>query len=324
MFNRLLLGALLLFGTQTPGSSPPLPAPGKLIDLGGWRVHLNCTGKIERSQPTVIFESGAGSFSVDWALVQPKVARFARVCSYDRSGLGWSEEGPHPVTLHQNISELHALLEKANVPPPYILVGHSDGCMLARLYTFTYPAQVRGMVFVDSSFENSVVMINGRAVRLVDTATGVPVPSPKTSDPLRDDEISGEIRALIEASARQMVPHATEPPYDRLPADAQRMRTWSFGQVKHWATNDNPFAGEELSALATELRKPYPLGNLPLVVISRGLDTDQELSRNQATLVGLSRRGRQVIAKSSVHEIMITEPDVVAKAIREVLNDTRK
>jgi pimeloyl-ACP methyl ester carboxylesterase len=325
MFYRLLLGAFLLAAAQTTDSAPPIPAPGKMIDLGGWRVHLNCTGQAKAGQSTVILEAGAGGFSVDWSLLQPRVATFARVCSYDRAGLGWSEQGPHPRTLHQVVWELHTLLEKANLPPPYVLVGHSAGGVLGRLYTYTYPSDVRGMVLVDSGFETGVMVLNdGKLVRLADTATGRPVPAVKTSGPLRDDQIPPSVRAQIEASALQMVPHATEPPYDKLPADAQRMRAWAFGQVKHWATNDNPFEGEELASLAAELRKPYRLADLPLIVVSRGLDPDDEHSRNQTTLVGLSHRGEQVIAKRSVHEVMITEPDVVAQAIQDVLAASRK
>jgi len=233
--------------------------------------------------------------------------------------------GPHPRTLRQIVWELHTLLGKAGIRPVYVFVGHSYGGILARLYALTYPSEVGGMVLVDSGAEKGVAVFkNGQMVRLVETATGRPIPPIKTSNPLRESDLPENIRIQIETAAQQMAPHATESPYNKLPADAQRMRRWSFSQVKHWATNDNPFEGEELAALAAELRKPYPLGNLPLVVISRGLDADEEHNRNQSALVGLSRHGRQVIAKHSVHEIMITEPDVVVQAIREVLSDTRK
>src|SRR5438132_390933 len=112
---RVLLGLLVCIGAATgqdatKTSSPPLSPPGELIDLGGWRVHLCCTGPVAAAQPTVILEAGAGAFSVDWSLVQPPVSRFARVCSYDRAGLGWSELGPRPRTLHQIVWELHTLL----------------------------------------------------------------------------------------------------------------------------------------------------------------------------------------------------------------------
>jgi len=142
---------------------------------------------------------------------------------------------------------------------------------------------------------------------------------------VRDSDITGNIRAQIEASARQMVPHATAPPYDKLPADAQRMRTWAFAQVKQWATNDNPFEGEELAALLKQRTdEKYPLGDMPLVVLSRGQDVDDAHTRNQTGLVGLSRVGKQIIAQRSGHEIMITEPGLVVRAIRDMMPAMRK
>src|SRR5688572_29584708 len=108
-------------------ASPPFPPPGRLIDVGGWRLHLYCTGETVASQPTVILEAGLGDFSVEWSLVQPRVATFARVCSYDRAGHGWSDVGPNPRTFRQIVYELQTLLEKGDVRPPYLLVGHSYG-----------------------------------------------------------------------------------------------------------------------------------------------------------------------------------------------------
>src|SRR5438105_10885373 len=106
--NRLLLHwtAAAAFGSiagvgsaqPSPDTVPPIAAPGRLIDVGGWRLHLNCVGRVSLSQPTVILEAGIGDFSVEWSLVQPAVAQFARVCSYDRAGDGWSDVGPHPRT----------------------------------------------------------------------------------------------------------------------------------------------------------------------------------------------------------------------------------
>ena len=107
------------------GSPPPQPPPGKLIDLGGWKLHLNCSGTRRAQTPLVILEPGIGSFSVEWSLVQPQVAKTARVCSYNRAGDGWSEMGPHPRTFKQIVYELHTLLERAGERPPYVLVGQS-------------------------------------------------------------------------------------------------------------------------------------------------------------------------------------------------------
>lgn len=112
----VLLARISLHGAtaeaQSETKQPPLPPTGKLVDIGGWRLHLNCTGEPRASQPTVILEAGNGNFSVEWSLVQPRVAGFARVCSYDRAGAGWSELGPHPRTMRQTVFELHTLLEE--------------------------------------------------------------------------------------------------------------------------------------------------------------------------------------------------------------------
>src|SRR5687768_14490876 len=113
-FRYVLLGLAVILLVRPPAvargqdatTSPPLPPPGRLIDLGGWRVHLHCTGEVRPSQPTVTLEAGSGDFSVDWSLVQPDVARFARVCSYDRAGAGWSGLGPRPRTMRQVVWEL--------------------------------------------------------------------------------------------------------------------------------------------------------------------------------------------------------------------------
>jgi len=124
------------------------PAPGQLVDAGGFKMHIHCTGE---GSPTVILVSGLDDFSVMWSSVQPEIAKVARVCSYDRAGLGWSEASPSPRTSANMVKELHTLLVNANVEGPYVLVGHSFGGALARLYVHTYPDEVVGLVLVDAA-----------------------------------------------------------------------------------------------------------------------------------------------------------------------------
>jgi pimeloyl-ACP methyl ester carboxylesterase len=228
--------------------------------------------------------------------------------------------------------ELHTLLHKASVPQPFVFVGHSYGGILARLYAFTYPAEVAGMVLEESGHERGVAVLrDGQLVRLVETAQGRAVPGVKTSGPLIYADLPPGVRAQIEGAARFMAARALEPPRDKLPPDAQRMRAWAFAQGKHWATNDNPFEAEEMAhLLARWTGTEYPLGDMPLVVLSRGRpdsddpNVEEEHTRNQAEFLRLSRSARQVIAQRSGHEILLDEPELVVVAIREVLTAVRR
>jgi pimeloyl-ACP methyl ester carboxylesterase len=310
-------------------SPPPFPPPGKLVDVGGWRLHLNCTGEARAGQPTVILEPGIGDFSVEWSLVQPGVAKFARVCSYDRAGDGWSELGPHPRTFRQIVYELHTLLDKAGVKPPFVLVGQSYGGWLVRLYAFTYPAEVAGMVLVDAGKEDPWRMVNGKLPRSSDLVKGEPIPPVKVAGPLRISDIPPEALRQMKAGAAQLAQHANDPPRDKLPPAAQKMREWALGQIGHIAAGVNPVEIEELAALRAERAKSaYPLGDKPLIVLTRGIsDADgqdgksfeAEHRRDHAASAKMSRNGKLIIATRSGHHIQLDEPELVIQSIREVL-----
>lgn len=331
----LLLLTLANVLAQSESTPPPFPPPGKLIDVGGWRLHLNCTGEARASQPTVILEAGSGDFSVEWSLVQPGVARFARVCSYDRAGDGWSDLGPHPRTFHQIVYELHTLLDKAGVKPPLVLVGHSYGGWLVRLYASTYPAEVAGMVLVEAGADNPWRMMpDGKLVRSADLATGRPLSAVKVSSPLRVSDIPPGALSQMRAGLQEAAKHANEPPRDKLPSDAQRMRTWALAQLGHVAAAVNPFEHEELAGLRAERAKSeHSLGDMPLIVLTRGISERDgpdgeafaaEHRRDHAALAAMSRNGKLVIAAHSSHHVQLDEPELVIKSIREVLAAVRK
>lgn len=125
------------------------------VDVGGGRrLHINCSGLNFEGNPAVVLESGAGNASSIWNRVLPEVAKFTRVCTYDRAGLGSSDPVPAPRTIVAVAEDLHTLLVNAKVTGPYILVGHSLGGILIRLYASDYPAEVVGMVLVDSAHED--------------------------------------------------------------------------------------------------------------------------------------------------------------------------
>ena len=142
----LLLVSLLMLG-PAPASAEVDKPFGRLFPVGGHWLHLHCTGG---GAPTVVLEAGIGGNHPDWIRVQPLVAKATTMCSYDRAGYGWSERGPKPRTAGRIADELHALLSAGKVAPPYLLVSHSFGGLIARLFAARWPAQTAGPILVDA------------------------------------------------------------------------------------------------------------------------------------------------------------------------------
>jgi pimeloyl-ACP methyl ester carboxylesterase len=149
--TAIVLIVILLTGATYQGLATALerrkyPHPGHLMDVGGHQLHIHCTGE---GSPTVVLEAAASGLSAGWGLIQPEIAGTTRVCSYDRAGLGWSEAGDRPFDPSRVPDELHALLEAADVPPPYVVAGHSLGASFARVFAARYPDEVTGLVLID-------------------------------------------------------------------------------------------------------------------------------------------------------------------------------
>lgn len=124
------------------------PAPGRLVDVGGRRLHLSCTGS---GSPTVVLFPGAGDLSSVWGWIAPNVARTSRVCVWDRAGRAWSDDAPSPQDGDALTMDLHALLERAQIAGPFVLAGHSFGGLAALNYAARFPDQVAGMVLIDAT-----------------------------------------------------------------------------------------------------------------------------------------------------------------------------
>jgi pimeloyl-ACP methyl ester carboxylesterase len=156
------------------GTAHNHPMPGQLIDVGGHRLHLHCEGS---GSPTVVLETGGGEMSSDLGLITPAVARDTRVCVYDRAGRGWSESAPTAPHGTQIATELHSLLQRAHVPGPYVLAGHSFGGLYVQIFAADYPNEVAGMVLIDSTAPSATTpgytvhpYVVDRAFALVSTA----------------------------------------------------------------------------------------------------------------------------------------------------------
>jgi pimeloyl-ACP methyl ester carboxylesterase len=129
-------------------TAPAVAMRGQLVDVGPYRLHLECTGS---GGPTVILEPGGGGSAASMGLIAPAVARDSRVCVYDRAGRGWSDSASSPPDGAQIATDLHRLLARAHVPGPYVLAGHSFGGLYVRTYAAKYPDEVAGLVVIDST-----------------------------------------------------------------------------------------------------------------------------------------------------------------------------
>jgi pimeloyl-ACP methyl ester carboxylesterase len=291
------------------------PAPlGQIFDLGGRRLHLNCTGA---GSPAVIVENGGGGFSIDWALVQPEVAKQTRICTYDRAGYAWSDRGPVDDGIEQIVGDLNLLLRTAHINPPYILTGHSLGCLYARAYQRRFPEHVAGLVFVDGTPDEDVRMVvNGKQ-------------EPLSS--LSRDQLPAAHQAYLKSVPALNPGRPGLPPFDRLPPALQQARQWAFEKaVRDFGWLPNTLAAaeswrQEFRALRRQ-RVPgrHPLGNLPLRVLERERDTTDRWHVQQVQLAALSSAGKLITAEGSGHMIHLERPDLVIDAIQDVVRRIRR
>ena len=149
----LLIGLSLICHNSRAGESVSLVMdidhpPGKMVDVGGYQLHIHCLGN---GAPTIILESGIGGFSLEWMDIQASLSKQATVCSYDRAGYGWSQRSPLPRTARTMARELDTLLINAGIPGPYLLAGHSFGGYIIRYYAQRHPEKVIGLVMIDAS-----------------------------------------------------------------------------------------------------------------------------------------------------------------------------
>ena len=330
----LLLMSMTAVGQQKD-KKPAYSPPGKLVDVGGYRLHLNCTGK---GGPAIVLISGAGDFSFDWGLVQPGVSRFARVCGYDRAGLAWSDPGPTPRTMRQDAYELHTLLKAARIKAPYVLVGHSIGGLIARVYAGQYPDEVAGMVLVDSTHEDTTLMYQGKLVRVRESAKGTAVPPVQTMQSSPPKPPAAEDIEQFEFNQKMFGAPKTEPPFDKLPASTQAMRLWFLAQAPRAAAGPDFWAEELQTMYIARARTPYQLSDKPLVVLLAkpdggnsppGISADEwkrindEKRQQKIGLANLSRNSKLIVAERSGHHIQLDEPHAVTDAIRLVVDAVR-
>lgn len=305
------LSLLLIISASGPAnaqqSAAKPAAPGSMVDVGGRQLHLNCAGS---GSPTVVIENGGGAFSVDWGLVQPAIARVTRVCTYDRAGYAWSDPGPVRDLPDQVASDFALLLESGGVPAPYVLVGQSIGGIMVRDYQRRRPEKVVGMVLVDPTHDEGLAYMIG----------GKPKPISLTTR----QELQQFMQTLMDQPApTRVILEKVSRPYDRLPIDLQTVRLWAEQRYAlETDRSQTPYIGEGQRQQFTALRlqrlaRPHPLGDLPLVVITNGIN------KQMAQLQALSASGKLLIAEDSCHEVHVCSPDLVIRGILSAVDAVR-
>jgi pimeloyl-ACP methyl ester carboxylesterase len=292
---------------------------GRTIQAGPVKLNLDCTGQ---GSPTVVFESGSTVPAIGWGKVQPEVARFARVCSYDRAGYGWSEPGPEPRTITQIVKELKALLDAAGEVGPYVLVGHSLGGFTVRVFTSRYPNAVAAVVLVESGHPDQEKRLQAA------------LSTKERSQQERDQALqSFLVPWIIRLGVARLVWSDAGP--ESLSRDLRQEINYLTWQSKALRAADAEIqALEESSA---EVRAAGNLGDRPLIVLTAAKSqlgsslpgkVEEEQQRIwaevlQAELARLSSRGKQIIVPDSGHMIPYEHPEAVISAVHEVWSSAR-
>lgn len=274
-------------------------APGELLDVDGQKLHLLSMGQ---GGPTVVLEAGMGSLSIQWAWIQPEIAQFTRVVSYDRAGLGWSESDKQPHDARHVAQQLHALLSKADIAGPYVLVGHSLGGLFVRMYASLYPDEVLGMVLLDPSHPDQWQRLPPADVRGFMSMKRMMTIAP-----------------LLARLGVARMTGMLQPPLDGLPARQQAEAKAFFASTGHVEGMRADILSMEESM--AQVRTVGGLGERPLSVISVGSPAGPMLRTIQAMhteLASLSSRSTHRIVEGADHFSLVTNRAYAQSAIDAV------
>lgn len=327
--SAVVLAMLLLAGAlyHALGAAVDLrrhPPPGRLIDVGGHRLHHLSRGV---GSPTVVFEAGLPGSVLSWTHVLPELARLVRVVAYDRAGLGWSDAGPEPRSAERIVAEWRTLLERAGIPPPYVLVGHSFGGLTARLFAARYPHEVAGLVLIDPIGPHEWAPLRERERRRL--AAGAKLC--RRTAWLARFGVARTVAALVRLGAYGLTRRAvsflstgllsdassTVGPLRKLPPAERSIAAMFWIQPKFYQAMASQIESIPQSA-AELLRAGDRLEGKPVVVISAA-NTQPERLAEQLSIARLSSRGRHMFARQSGHWIQLDEPGLVTGAILEVI-----
>jgi pimeloyl-ACP methyl ester carboxylesterase len=293
------------------------PPPGKMIDVGGYKLHLLVAGET-KSAPTIILDHSLGG--IEGYFLIDELAKLAPVCVYDRAGYGWSEQSPHPRTSKQIVQELDTLLIQAGIEPPYILVGDSFGSYNVRLYSHLFPDKVVGMVLTDALHETGMLKMSLplKALKLFFISGFVM-------------SVFGSILGIIRLLKVCQVFELLKPELRLFSEDSLNRVKRSFCRPKHWITMSREMINLEKSASQVTVAQDF--GKLPIVSIKSSsflkpsfltkfipLSSANQLRDEMHTeLSKLSTDYLQVAASRSSHFVWVDQPDIMVDAVKIIL-----
>lgn len=312
------------------------PPPGQMVDMGGYKLHLYCQGNAGNT-PTIVMDAGLGSHSLFWSLVTPELTSEMRVCAFDRAGMGWSDTGPQSPSTADRNAELHLLLQKAGISPPYIMVGHSMGGTYAYAYLQHYPDKVAGLVLVDPGDNGAGRFENWLATQ------SIPADARQRIQPFAQQATQSDTRSLKMLSALTFlgVPRLAYGLLDQTPATfpnnlrtvqkaLQLRRDYLSAGAKEMESNSEIYAGT--------YGQTTDCGNKPVIVLFSKFPTDSSnpdealyLDYNWRfrmaqveKLAACSTQGQSRLVEGSGHYIQLDKPDTVISAIRQVVKGAAK
>lgn len=294
---------------------------GKMVDIGGYKLHAVDQGV---GGPTVVIDSGVGCNCLDWSLVQPEIAKFTRVITYDRAGYAWSDESPLHRTNQNIIEELRMMLRAIGAPGPYILVGHSFGGSNMQLYAMKYPEEVVGIVLIDSVHEDQLQVLNIPPIELFQLLMGA--------------SSLGLCRLL---SHVPLVRSSMDKHIEKYPLElqeiyhAQSLKTKFASALKGEAlfAQDNCNRLKEYSGSFDDKPLYVISAGKPLINYERGqaVYTREQIDAInaqwpllQADLVRKSSQGRHIIAENSGHMIIADQPEIIIEVVRQMIDELNK
>jgi pimeloyl-ACP methyl ester carboxylesterase len=281
------------------------------VDASGLELHFQVSGE---GGPPVVLDSALAGTSLSWSEVQPRVAAFTRVASYDRAGFGWSDPTPAPRRVDCLVGELRRGLKALSLDPPYVLVGHSYGGFVMKYFASRHPEEVAGLVLVDVPHLRKWVQPSASERRRIDRGA-------RTARVLSFLAHFGIVRLLFRFARPRRL--------ESLPGLLSKMSESHRAAVRSFWVR--PSTLRALSSLIEEAPRSAALvesaagdlGDRPLAVLTASGPSSERV-REQEEEARRSRRSRHVVAGSSGHWIPIDEPELVVEAIREVVTDVRR